>query len=101
MGVALAAVDEDCGSDRGGVVGFENVDGFLDTAAAGDDVFYDEDAFVGVEFEATAKDERVVLFFWEDEAFIELAGDFLTDDEGTHGRGEDGFALDVAEFLDK
>ncbi len=80
MGFALGAVYED---DEGLEVGagvFGDVYGFLGAAAACDDVFYDEDFFIGLEGEAAAKDEFAVFFFSEDEAFAELAGDFLAED---------------------
>lgn len=101
VGVSVAAIDEG-GEGDGGSAGVEDdIDGFLGAAAAGDDVLDDEDFFMGFDGEVASEGELVVDFFGEDEAFGELASDLLSDHEASHGRGEDGIAIDISEFLDK
>ena len=85
-----AAVHEHGDAD-GGAAGFtHDVQAFEDAAAAGDDVFDDQDALAGAEREATAHDEGVVLLFRKDEARLALARDLLADDEAPHRGGEHG-----------
>jgi len=71
-------------------MGADDVDGFLDAAALGDDVLDDEHFFARRNFEAAAQDEFAILFFHKYKAGLELAGDFLAEDEPTHGRRNDG-----------
>jgi len=105
---AVGAVHGHGDADDFAVVRADDVDGFLDAAALGDDVLDDEDFFAGGDFEAAAEDEFAVFFFNEDETGLQLAGDFLAEDEAAHGGGDDGGGCKVmdlggevgAEFLD-
>jgi len=85
---APGAIDDDGdpGNLSASVAG--NGDGFLDTAALGDDVFDDQDFFARGKLEAATEDQAAFLLLHENEADAELAGDFLTDDESSHRRGD-------------
>jgi hypothetical protein len=87
---AVGAVHGHGDADDFAVVRADDVDGFLDAAALGDDVLNDEDFFAGGDFEAAAEDEFAVFLFDEDEAGFELACDFLAEHEAAHGGGDDG-----------
>jgi len=80
------------------MIGADNVDGFLDAAAFGDDVFDDQHRFFGGDFESASKDESAFLLFGENESAGELAGDFLAQDESAHGGGNDSGWFEVADF---
>ncbi len=70
-------------------MGADDVHGFLNAAAFGDDVLDDEDFFAGGDSESAAEGEFAFLFFDEDEAEAELAGDFLAEDQAAHSGGDD------------
>jgi hypothetical protein len=63
---------------------------FLDPPTFSDDVLHDSDLFAGGDTESAAEDEFALFLFDEDEPAAELSGDFLADDQTTHGRGDDG-----------
>jgi hypothetical protein len=97
-GLAGGAVDQ-CGHGHGGGAGGgEEIEAFLGTSATGDHVLGHENALAGREGEAAADDEAVILFLGEDEADAELAGEFLSNHEPSHGRGENGIAGRGLEF---
>ena len=77
----------------------DDIEGFLDSAAFGDDVFGDEDFFSGFEFEASTEGKVSVFFLQKDVAFTGLSGDFLANDESTHGRGDDGFKISMSNLF--
>jgi cysteine desulfurase len=72
------------------LAGADDVNGFLDAAALGDDVLDDEDFFAGVDLEAAAEDEAALLLFGKDETATELPRDLLAEDKAAHGGRDDG-----------
>jgi hypothetical protein len=77
----------------------DDIEGFLDSAAFGDDVFGDEDFFARFKFETSSEGKVAVFFLQKDVAFSGLSGDFLADDESTHGGGDNGFKIIMADLL--
>ena len=80
------------------MVGADDVEGFLDTPAFGDDVLDDQQAFSRLDLESTAQDEFSLLLFHEDEAALQLPRDFLSDDQSAHGRRDDGLDVESGSF---
>jgi len=95
---AVGAVHGHGDADDFTVVRADDVDGFLDAAALGDDILDDEDFFAGGDFKAAAEDEFAVIFFDEDESGFELAGDFLAEDKSAHGGGDYGDGGEGTDF---
>ncbi len=96
-----AAIDEHRDADRR-ATGFANdVEALKHAAAAGDDVFDNENFFARLERETASHDEDVVFLFGEDVARAGLAGDFLAEDEAAHRRGQHGRELERCEFRDE
>lgn len=87
---AIGAIDDHGDADGGGTSLADDFQGFRGSPAAGDDVFDDEGTFSLSEVESAAEDEGALLFFCENEAQPQLAGDFLSDDQAAHGWGDDG-----------
>ena len=67
-------------------VGAHDVDGFLNSAAFGDDIFDDQALLAGRDPEAATEDELALLLLNVDEAKPKLAGDFLADNQSSHRR---------------
>jgi hypothetical protein len=76
-----------------------DVNRFLDATAFGDDVFYDDQAFAGSDFESPSEDEFPFFFLDENEPAPELSGNFLAEHESAHGWGDDSGGTEVAEFV--
>jgi hypothetical protein len=74
---------------------------FLDPATLSDHILNDEHAFAEGDFEAAPEDKLALFFFGEDEAALQLAGDFLADDEAAHGWSDDGLDILGANFFGK
>ncbi len=77
-------------ADDVSLVGADNIDCLLGAAAFGDHVFDDQYFFAGRDFEAAPQNEFAFLFFNEDEAALELTGNFLAKHETAHRRGNNG-----------
>ena len=90
FGLPGRAINERDDGNGVGSVRLQDIQALLRAAAAGDDVFGDDDPLAGTEGKITSQHEFVVFFFNEDETYAELAGDFLADDESAHRRSEDG-----------
>ena len=99
IGIAAAAVDDDRDGHWVCPEPADDVEGFLDTPAFGDDILRDQDFFPGLEFEAASQGEFVVLLFQENVALPGLACDFLADDEASHGGGDNGFEIQAGYFF--
>ena len=91
--VAVRTVDHHRDGDRVALVGSDDIERLLNAAALGDDILDDEQTFPGLDLEAAAQHEFPLLLFNEDEAALQLTRDFLSDDQSTHGGGDD--CLDV------
>ncbi len=89
-GFSLRPVDKDSHGFANATPGVDEVKGFLDPAPAGDDILDKEEGFPGCDLEIPAQGEPVIDLLGKDEAFSELAGHFLSDDEAAHGWGNDG-----------
>ena len=76
----------------------DQVDGLLDAAALGHDVFRHDDLLTGLQLEAALQDELVVLLVGEDGFDVEGAGDLLPDEEAADGRRDHGFGVDPGGF---
>lgn len=63
---------------------------FLDPAALGDDVLDHQDGLVWLDLESATKHQSALLLFGKDEAHSQLTGDFLANDQSTHGWSDDG-----------
>ena len=74
-----------------------DLDGFLDTAAAGDDILCNEETLACPHLEAAAQDESSLLFFNENMTSIKHAGNLMTDDNSSEGRGDNRFTIDFCE----
>ena len=70
-----------------------NIDRFLNAAATSDDVFSDDETFVGGNREAATEDEAAGLFLDKNVAFAQRATYFLSDNDPAEGRGDDSVAL--------
>jgi hypothetical protein len=76
-----------------------NVDCFVDTAAAGDDVFCDDELFVRPNLKTASQNKSAVFFFHEDVAFPGRRDDFLADNDSTEGGRDNRVARDGAELI--
>jgi hypothetical protein len=98
--LAAAAIDDDADACDMAAVRPHNIDRFLDSATASDDVFGHDEPFVRPDLE-TAQHEAAGVFLDENVALPERAPYFLADDDSAEGRGNDGIAFDAAQFLSK
>jgi hypothetical protein len=78
-----------------------NVDGFLDAAASGDDVFGHDEPFVRPNLEPPPQDQAARVLFREDVAFAERSSDLLANDDPAKGRGDYGVAFNPPQFVSK
>lgn len=102
FGLAVGAVDEDSHGLANAGAGVDEIEGLGDAAPAGDHILDEEQPFARFNLKIPAQGKRVVVFFGEEEAFAELAGDLLPDDQATHGRGDDGLDLrHIGQALDE
>ena len=68
---------------------FDDADGFARGAAGGPDIFDDQNAFAGLQFEAAAQSHLAgAIAFDEERADAESAGDFVADNQAAE-RGRD------------
>ncbi len=66
-----------------------DVEGFLNTAASGDDVFDDEETVSWMDFEAASEDETAFFFFCKDVGQSEAASHFVAYNEASKGWRDD------------
>ena len=98
--LAGTAVHNRSGGDDDAAVVTDDLDGFLDAAATGDDILGDDEALAGSDLKTPAQDESAVaVFFHEDVFFAQMAGDFLADDDAADGRGDDGCRFEGFELF--
>lgn len=95
---STATVDEGCDGDDVATSGADDVEGFLDSSAAGHDVLDDEEFVAGMDFKSSPEDEFALFFFGEDVREAEVARDFVTDDEAAESRGDDTVGSEAGEF---
>jgi hypothetical protein len=72
---------------------------FLDTPAAGDNVFGDNEALVRPDLEAAPQDETARVFLDKNVAFAECASHLLSHDNSAKSRGNDRVAFDMAQLV--
>jgi hypothetical protein len=89
LGFATRAVDEDEDSGDFTPVGLDDVDGFLDAATTGDDVFGDDVALARDDLEATHDEGAFGVLFSEDALGVEGFGDFVANEDASEGGGDD------------
>lgn len=97
-GLAVGPVHDHGNADHFTRVGANDVDGLLHAPALGDDVLDDENLFAGGNLESAPEHEPTVLFFDEDEADTELAGDLLSDDQPAHRWSDHGDGTERADL---
>jgi hypothetical protein len=83
----------DCATVR-----MDDIDCFLDPAAAGDHVFGHDKPLVRPDLKPTSQDQPARFFFDKDMAFAQGASDFLADNDPAEGGGDDRVALDLAKL---
>ena len=91
--LAAAAINEDTDSGDGSAVTADDVDCFLDAAAAGDDVLGHDKPLVRPDLKTPPEDEAAGLFFGEDVPFAKRTAYFLSNYDAAQGRGNDTVAL--------
>ena len=79
------------------VSGADDVDGLLNSPASRNDILDHEALFTGCQQEPAAEDELAVVLFGKNKANAQLAGDFLADDESSHGGRNDGVGVKILE----
>jgi hypothetical protein len=87
-GETAAAIDEDSHRHRLGSGGANQSEAFVDPAAARNDILHDEDPLARRKGKTPAEHENVALLLCEEKASAETARDLLTDDEPSHGWGQ-------------
>jgi len=98
--LAGTAVHDRPGGDDDAAVVTDDLDGFLDAAASGDDILGDDETLAGGDLKTSAQDESTVaVFFHEDVFFAQMTGDLLADDDASDGRGDDGCRFEGFEFF--
>jgi hypothetical protein len=95
---AVRAIHEHGDRDRFALTTADDVEGFLDTAALGDDVLDNQAFLLWRNFESASKHQFSLFLFDKDEAEAELTGDFLTDDEPAHRGGNDGGGAEAVDL---
>jgi hypothetical protein len=94
-----AIYDGSSGEDDAAVV-TDNLDGFLNAAAAGDDVFRNDECFARLDLESSAQNESAVaVFFHKNMLFPKMARDFLAHNNAADSWGYDGRCWIGAEFI--
>ena len=79
-------------------MGANNVDTFLHSPAAGDDVFDHYESFVRRNLKTAAQNKFALLFFDKDVASAQCAADPLADNNSAEGRGDHCVGIKVAQF---
>jgi len=98
--LAGTAIHNRAGSNDDAAVILDDLDGFLNAAATGDDILGDEETLAGADLKTSTQDEAAVaVFFHKDVLFAQMAGDLLADDDAADGRGDDGCRLERFELL--
>src|SRR6266403_1186505 len=85
--LATAAIDNNADAGDPSAVGADDVDGFLNAAAARDHVLRDDEPFVRPDLETAPENQAASLFLHKDVAFPERTPDFLADNDSAKGRG--------------
>src|SRR5580658_494342 len=87
---SAAAVNDGSGRDGQGAFLFYDADGFARGAAGGPHVFDHQNAFAGLQLEATAQSHLAgAITFNEKRADAESAGDFVADNQAAERGGDD------------
>jgi hypothetical protein len=97
--LSAAAVHDDANAHNLPAVRSDNIDGFLDAAAARDHVFRHDKPLVRPDLKATPEDETARVFLDENMALTQRSPNFLPDHDAAKGRGDDRVAFKVAKFL--
>ena len=100
--LAGTAVHNRPGGDDDAAVVADDLDGFLNASATGDDILSDHEALAGGDLKTPAQDESAVaVFFHKDVFFAQMTGDLLADDDAADGRGDDGGGFEGFELFGK
>jgi hypothetical protein len=92
-------IDDDSNARNLSSMGPDDVHGFLDAAAAGNDVFGDNEPLVSPNLKTATQDQGAGIFLDKDVAFAEGAPNFLANDDAAEGRGNDGVAFNAAQLV--
>ena len=98
---AVRSIDHHGDTDDLGSEVFCDGDRLLDPPPLGDDILDHEDFLERSKTESPAQDEMALLFFGEDEAYSQLPGHFLPDNQATHGGCDDGDSAQGSDFVCK
>jgi len=99
-GASAAIYDGASGDDYAAVV-LNDLDRLLDASSASDHVFGDDESLAGSNGEAAQDEAAIAVFLDEDVALTEVAGDFLSDDDTSDGRRDDGGGVIGRKFIRK
>ena len=83
--ISPATIDNRTGRHHDTAQTADDVDGLLNASAPGDDILGDKEALAGMHLETAHDESAVAVLLDEDVAGAEMAGDFLADDDATHG----------------
>jgi hypothetical protein len=77
-----------------------DLDGLLNSAATGHDIFGDDELLARLDLKSSAEDEAAIaIFLHEDVFFTEVASHFLSDDDTSNGWRNDGGSRKWAELI--
>ena len=94
-----AAIDNHADRGNDPAVCVHDIDRLLDAPAACDNVFGDDEFFALVDRKPTSQSEAAGFFLDKDVTLTQGATDFLPDDDAAEGRGDDGVAIERAQFI--
>jgi len=94
-----AAVDDHTNAGNLSSMSPDDVHGFLDTSAAGDDVLGDNKPLVRPDLKTAPQGEPSGFFFDEDVPFAEGAPNLLANDDSAEGRRNDYIAFNAPQFI--
>jgi len=94
-----AAINNHTGRGNDPAVLVYDIDRLLDASAPCDNVFGDDEFFALVDFKPTSQSEAADFFLDKDVTFAQGATDFLPHDDSSEGRGDDGVAIERAQFV--
>ena len=98
--LAGTTVHDRTSGDNDAAVVSDDLDGFLNAAAACYHILGDDEALARADLKTSTQDESAVaVFFHKDVFFGQMAGDLLADDDTANGRGDNGRGFEGFELL--
>ena len=97
--MAAAAVHDDADSRDLPAVGTDNVNGFLDAAAARDNVLRNDEPLVRCDLEAATENEPALVLLHENVALTQGSADFLSDHDPAKSGGDDRVAFKMPKLV--